>query len=296
MKQKYYFTAALLCAVSLCAWLFVTVYNNSHKESKREQITVVTSFYPVYIAALNVAGDCGGIEVFNLSEPQTGCLHDFQLTPEDMKLISRADVFLVNGGGMESFLGDVTEQYPDLALFETTEGLRMPDENAHVWMSVSRYRGQVDFIAERLCEISPEHAQELQANARAYDLKLAELEAQQEEILEKAKGRKIISFHDAYAYVADDYGLVTEYYINLDEERQTGAKEAADVLSAVRDGETNLIFAEEQYGRELAETVKKEADVNVYYLDTLVRGADEKDSYLDGMQKNINILKTAFGV
>ena len=48
--------------------------------------------------------------------------------------------------------------------------------------------------------------------------------------------------------------------------------------------------------RELAETVEKEADVNVYYLDTLVRGADEKDSYLDGMQKNINILKTAFGV
>ena len=85
---------------------------------------------------------------------------------------------------MESFLGDVTEQYPDLALFETTEGLRMPDENAHVWMSVSRYRGQVNFIAERLCEISPEHAQELQANARAYDSKLAELEAQQEEILE----------------------------------------------------------------------------------------------------------------
>ena len=122
---------------------------------------------------------------------------------------------------MESFLGDVTQQYPDLALFETTEGLRMPDENAHVWMSVSRYRGQVDFIAERLCEISPEHAQELQANARAYDSKLAELEAQQEEILEKAKGRKIISFHDAYAYVADDYGLVTEYSINLDEERQS---------------------------------------------------------------------------
>ena len=81
-------------------------------EEDTEKVIVVTSFYPMYIATENVAGDCTAIEVKNLSEPQTGCLHDFQLTPEDMKLLSTADMFVINGGGMESFLDDVTKQYP----------------------------------------------------------------------------------------------------------------------------------------------------------------------------------------
>lgn len=58
----------------------------------------------MYIAAENIVGDAEGVTLTNLSEPQTGCMHDYQLTPEDMKLLSRADVFIVNGGGIENFV------------------------------------------------------------------------------------------------------------------------------------------------------------------------------------------------
>ena len=57
-----------------------------------------------------------------------------------------------------------------------------------------------------------------------------------------------------------------------------------------------ILFAEELYGKELAETIQKETDVSVYYLDPLVRGPYEPDSYIEGMQKNIDLLKAAFGV
>ena len=296
MKNKYCFVAVLLFVTAVCAGIFTGLYNRTQKDRTEDKVLAVTSFYPVYIVTANIVGDCEGIEVRNLSEPQTGCLHDFQLTPEDMKLLSSADVFLANGGGMESFLGDVEEQYPDLQVIETTDELRLPDENAHVWMSIRRCRSQAAYITKQLCEISPENAQELESNAKEYDRKLAELEAQQKEIMEKAKGTKILSFHEAYEYIADDYGLVTGYTINLDEERQISAGEVADVLEAVKKDDIHILFAEEFYGSGLADTVQKETDVKVYYLDTLVRGDYSLDSYIDGMQKNIDILKDAFGV
>ena len=58
----------------------------------------------MYVLAENLTEGVSGIEVSNLTENQTGCLHDYQLTSRDMKLLSRADVFLVNGAGMELFM------------------------------------------------------------------------------------------------------------------------------------------------------------------------------------------------
>ena len=74
--------------------------NTKNTDEADDMLTVVTSFYPMYIATLNIVDGVEGVRLENLSEPQTGCLHDFQLTPEDMKLLSTADVFVINGGGI----------------------------------------------------------------------------------------------------------------------------------------------------------------------------------------------------
>ena len=95
----------------------------SSKTDGNDTFNVVTSFYPVYIAAKNVIGDVEGVELHNLTEPQTGCLHDYQLTPQDMISLSHADLFLVNGGGIESFLSDVFTSYPELPVAEASEGI-----------------------------------------------------------------------------------------------------------------------------------------------------------------------------
>lgn len=92
-------------------------------------LTVVTSFYPMYIATLNIVDGVNGVRLENLSEPQTGCLHDFQLTPEDMKLLSTADVFVINGGGIESFMSDVAKAYPKLDVVEACEDVALLSED-----------------------------------------------------------------------------------------------------------------------------------------------------------------------
>lgn len=295
-KNKYVFVLVMLVVITVVSGLLTNIYVRESGSKQEEQtLTVVTSFYPMYIAALNVIGDTDGVHLQNLSEPQTGCLHDFQLTPEDMKLLSKADVFIINGGGIESFMKDVAKSYPDLTIIEASEGIDLledeGEENAHAWMSVATYEEQVNHIAEGLAAADEKHASDYQKHADAYVVKLDALKERQQKVAETIKGQSVISFHEAYDYVADDYGLDVAYVLDLDEERQVSAGEVADVLAAVRDDHVKYILAEELYGKSMGDTVEKETDAKVIYLDALNRGDYDADSYIKGMSANIDLIE-----
>lgn len=134
IKNKYIFVLCLLLSILLVSFGFTNLYVSQNQSVEEEEFVVVTSFYPMYIATMNVIGDTEGVTLKNLSEPQTGCLHDFQLTPTDMKLLSTADVFIINGGGIESFMEDIANQYPDLIVIEACEGIELlceAEEHGH---------------------------------------------------------------------------------------------------------------------------------------------------------------------
>ena len=310
--------------------------NKKNTDEADDILTVVTSFYPMYIATLNIVDGVEGVRLENLSEPQTGCLHDFQLTPEDMKLLSTADVFVINGGGIESFMSDVAKAYPKLDVVEACEDVALlseddadsdhdhdhdadtesdsdhdhdheadaesdsahdhdhGDENAHAWMSVPRYRTMVQTIASRLAEKDAKHADEYCANAKAYDAKIAVLEEKINSLKSLTNGQNIIIFHEAYAYVADDFSMNACYLLDLDEERSVSAGEIKQVIGAIKDDGVSVILAEELYGNSMGDTVSRETDVHVIYIDPLNRGEYDKDSYLDGMEHNIELIKEAF--
>lgn len=296
--------------------------NTKNTDEADDMLTVVTSFYPMYIATLNIVDGVEGVRLENLSEPQTGCLHDFQLTPEDMKLLSTADVFVINGGGIESFMSDVAKAYPKLDVVEACEDVALlseddadsdhdhdheadaesdsahdhdhGDENAHAWMSVPRYRTMVQTIASRLAEKDAKHADEYCANAKAYDAKLAVLEEKINSLKSLTNGQNIIIFHEAYAYVADDFSMNACYLLDLDEERSVSAGEIKQVIGAIKDDGVSVILAEELYGKSMGDTVSRETDVHVIYIDPLNRGEYDKDSYLYGMEHNIELIKEAF--
>ena len=295
-KNKYVFVLVMLVVITVVSGLLTNIYVRESGSKQEEQtLTVVTSFYPMYIAALNVIGNTDGVHLQNLSEPQTGCLHDFQLTPEDMKLLSKADVFIINGGGIESFMKDVAKSYPDLTIIEASEGIDLledeGEENAHAWMSVATYEEQVNHIAEGLIAADEKHASDYQKHADAYVVKLDALKERQQKVAEKIKGQSVILFHEAYDYVADDYGLDVACVLDLDEERQVSAGEVADVLAAVRDDHVKYILAEELYGKSMGDTVEKETDAKVIYLDALNRGDYDADSYIKGMSANIDLIE-----
>lgn len=299
MKKKNAIVFAMLAGILIAAIALTMLYTGITEDKKdKTQFTIVTSFYPMYVAAANVIGDVKGVTLKNLSEPQTGCLHDYQLTTEDMKLLSKADLFIVNGGGIETFLTDVASNYPELDITEACQNVPLlndgEEENAHAWMSISDYRIQLATIESALEQADPEHADAYHENAKAYDEKLAALQEEQDEIRQAANGQNVIIFHEAYDYVAEDYGFNVSYVLDLDEERQVSAGEVADVLNQIQKDHVSYIFAEELYGSDMGKTVESESNVKVIYLDACNRGDYSKDSYLTAMQSNIDKLREAF--
>ncbi len=294
-KNKYVFVFWMLLAITLAGGIFTKIYLNLEKgERDTDKIRIVTSFYPIYIAARNIVDGSGEVILENLSEPQTGCMHDYQLTPQDMITLSKADLFLVNGGGIEGFLADIGKSYPNLSIRMATEGLPLLEANAHGWMDTQVYAGMVENIADAVSGMDSGNASLYQENASAYCEKIELLSSQIEEIKDALPdGENVVVFHEAYEYVAEQYGLSAVYCLDLDEERQVGAGEAADLLEEIEKNQVSVILAEELYGKDMGKTVEKETGSKVYYLDTLVRGAYDKDSYLEGMQKNIDIMKRA---
>ena len=354
MKNKCKFVGIMFLCILIVCTLAVMAYEHTagktgaagemsdasdsakNTDEADDMLTVVTSFYPMYIATLNIVDGVKGVRLENLSEPQTGCLHDFQLTPEDMKLLSTADVFVINGGGIESFMSDVAKAYPKLDVVGACEDVALlseddadsdhdhdhdadaesdsdhdhdheadtesdsahdhdhGDENAHAWMSVPRYRTMVKTIASHLAQKDEAHAEEYYANAEKYDAKLAKLEKEQDSLKSLTDGQNIVIFHEAYAYVADDFSMNACYLLDLDEERSVSAGEIKQVISAIKDDGVSVILAEELYGKSMGDTVSRETDVHVVYIDPLNRGEYDKDSYLDGMEQNIELIKDAF--
>lgn len=295
IRNKYVFTTIMLICLLFLGIGLTNIYVNYEQKNEEKEYVVVTSFYPMYVAAMNVIGDCKDVTLKNLSEPQTGCLHDYQLTPQDMQLLSDADVFIVNGGGIESFLDDVVKQYDTLAIINTSEKITMLEDNAHVWMNVSDYEIQVQTIADELGELIPEEALAFAENANAYLAKLDVLEQEINELKQITEGQNIVIFHEAYDYIADELGMHVSTVMDLDEQRQVSAGEVAEVMQAIESDKVSVVLAEELYGKDMGDTVEKETDAKVIYLDTLVRGDGARDSYLYSMEQNIAKLKEAFG-
>ena len=294
-KNKYLFVFCMVLAIALASGIFTRTYLGLEKRQRElSGVHVVTSFYPVYIAALNVVGDSKNVTLANLSEPQTGCLHDYQLTPQDMILLSGADLFLVNGGGIESFLADVGKAYPNLAIAKASKGIELLEEgeNAHAWMDTRRYSEMVQNIATALGQADPDNQERYQYNADQYCEKIQELTEQLEEVRAFAQGKPVVILHEAYAYVAQELGMQNIYCLNLDEERQVSAREAAEVMEKISTKQVSVVLVEELYGKDLGNAIESETDAKICYLDTMVRGDYEADSYLRAVQKNIDVLRS----
>jgi len=262
-----------------------------------EPLRVVTSFYPVYVAALNVTAGVPDVEISNLTSPHIGCLHDYQLTAGDVRKLADADVLLANGAGMEPFLDKVVGQSPNLRVVEVSEGIPLMDGNSHVWVSFDGARRQVNNIAVALGEAAPDKADAFRANATAYEAKLAVLEERMRAALAPFAGTPIVTFHEAFPYVARDFNLEIAGVIEREPGTEPSARELADTIKLVRERGVKALFAEPQFADKSAQVIAAETGAGVYELDPVVTGPSDPDAareaWLAGMEKNLTVLQDA---
>ncbi len=262
-----------------------------------QSLRVVTSFYPVYIAALNVTAGIPGVEVSNLASPHVGCLHDYQLTAGDVRRLADADILLVNGAGMEPFLGKVAQQSPKVRVAEVSEGIPLLEGNPHVWVSLEGARRQTDNIEAALAAADPDRADAFRANAAAYNAALTALEEKMRAALAPYAGTPIVTFHEAFPYFARDFDLDLAGEIEREPGAEPSARELADTVKLVRERKVKALFAEPQFPDQSAQVVARETGVRVYSLDPVVTGPSDPEeargAYLRAMEKNLEVLQEA---
>ena len=303
-KQKCFsFITFFVLAATLGALLSGCALRSPKAPASAGEFRLVTSFYPIYIATINITKDVPGVVVENLTQAQTGCLHDYQLKPQDLITIDSADVFVTNGAGMEAFLGKVIDQRPALKVIDASAGIKLLKdqngiENPHVWVSVTNAITQVRNIAEQLASQNPANAQKFASNAAIYEKKLLNLKDEMDIAMKAYKGREIITFHEAFPYFAQEFGLKIAAVIEREPGVAPTPQQLEQIILTVRATGIKALFAELQYSAKAADVIALETGATVYNLDPIVTGQTSTasaDEYIIKMRQNLQTLEKALG-
>lgn len=286
MKKNFLAAAVLLpLALSSCS------------EAEHSGIRVTASFYPVYIIAENVVGGVPGIDLRSMAQPQTGCLHDYQLTTADMRSLEDTDLFIVNGGGMESFLDNALELFPELDVIDTSAGVTSLDghdhghtghdhgENSHYWMYPENAVVQAENICGALSEICPEYADEFRQNTDAFKESVSGIETFD------GKGISVCVFNEAFEYLHLSYGFDVAAVVEMDENETPSAKELAEIITEINEGGIDLLIAADDASKTVADTIARETGAGVVVLDPVLTGDPVPERYTEAMNENARILK-----
>ncbi|MBQ6631413.1 MAG: zinc ABC transporter substrate-binding protein, partial [Romboutsia sp.] len=283
------------------------------------KIKIVTSFYPMYLLTSEIVKDADNIELINMVDSSTGCLHDYSLTTDNMKLLEDCDIFIVNGAGMESFLDKVIQQKPNLKIVDASEGIELMESNyneaddhdhehdhdhdhshdhdeeynPHVWLSVKNAIKQVQNIESILIEYNPENKDIYSNNTKEYISQLNELDTKIHTELDKIENKNIVTFHEAFPYFAKEYNLNIVAVVQREAGSEPSAKELQETIEKIKKLDVKAICVEPQYSTKSAETISKETNVGVCTLDPIVTEESKNSSYIDIMNKNLETLKEA---
>ncbi len=285
------------------------------------KLRILATFLPVHAHAAAIAGDRAVVE--SLIAGDIGA-HDFSPRPADMKRIANADVIVFNGAGMEPWLDDLLKQAAkkDLKKVDLSTGIKLlentdaldddhdhdhdedhdhdhhgcdhGEHNPHFWLDPILAIQQAETFRDALIAADPEGASTYQENAATYIAKLRELDTAFQEILGPLPSKKLVTFHDAFPYLAKRYQLENIGYISRFPERDPAPAELAALIDRIRAADVKILFAETGYEPALLQRVATETGAKVSTLDTLEVGELGPDAYLNGMRKNLETLRAAF--
>ena len=266
----------------------------------------------MYIATLNITDGVEDITVKNLTQQTTGCIHDYVLTTSELVTLAKADVLVINGASMEGFMDKVIANYTNLQIIDASNGIAVIqsecDEehsehgnhqghnheiNPHVFVSTKNYIKQVQNICDELVKLDAQNAETYKQNTEVYISKLEDLSLEIEKNIAKLNYTNIVTFHNSYDYFSKDYGLNVIGYIENEHGQTPSAHHIAALVENIKSNNVKAIFVEPGYNIKLVNVIAKEAGVNIYVLNPVTSGENNKDEYINIMRQNLVVLKEA---
>lgn len=290
--------ASILIIIVVFVILVIANKPESLKDSKG---TVVCSFYPVY-DMVSTMMDKTGYDIVNMTKGVTGCLHDYQITTKDMKLIEKADLFVANGMGMEHFLEEIAEKRDKLQIIYATDAFEdayqmnhsaqvheKEDEhehehgevNSHLWMNASMYLEEIEYIKGVLCNKYPDEVERIEANYTKYYRDVTDAKDKSSELMQKYKryideGKLseeicVIAFNEAFVPLAESLGIEVIAEFSLDENDQPSAGEISYAITEAKQRKYVLVLVEKDNttAENAAKKVIDETNAELVYVKPL---------------------------
>lgn len=306
-----------------------SVKNDTKKEDKK---IIYTSFYPLQSITKEIVGD--KIEVRNLI-PNGQEVHHWEPTAQDMKNLSEGSVILVNGLGLESWLDKFKASIKDLKIVEVSKDvnlLKAEDEDhdhdehdkhdehgehkgeehkhdkeekehnhgeydPHIWLSLKNMKTIAKNIYNQVVEMDKENEAFYKENLEKLQVKLDDLDKKYSEQLKNAKIKSVITSHEAFAYLLNDYGLKQIPIENLSSDSEPNLEKVKEVVELAKKEGIKVIFYEELSENKVEETIAKEIGGEVKMLYTIEgqteEQAKENKDYIQLMEENLKALVEA---
>ncbi len=242
----------------------------------RGQPVVVTTVAPLTNIVRNIG--CSQIVLHGLI-PEGVDSHTFEPAPSAARILSQADLVIVNGFHLETpteklaaramrprvplvKLGEATitrKQWVFDFSFPEAQG----DPNPHLWLNVVYASNYAKVAAEVLMKVDPANQTLYTRRLRAYQARLAQLDAAIFTVVRTVPpaNRKLLTYHDSWAYFAPRYGMTVIGAIQPSDFREPSPREIAALIEQIKRERVPAIFGSEVYPSSVMEQLRRETGV-----------------------------------
>ena len=293
-------------------------------KSQAAEIRILTTLPVIHSWAANVAGDAATVE--SLLPANVGP-HDFQFRPSDLRKLAAADVVLMNGLGLDTWLTRAVTRgasKPSRRVVTVTDGLQPQlihhltplamdaettgsekshsdhthnhgdeDANPHVWLDPVFAKHCVSNIIQALCQADPAHADGYTRRGATYLQELDQLDTQIRSSLKDLSNRRIVTFHDAFPYFCRRYDLQLVGVVEEVPSVDPSPKYLAQLSRAIRKQQVRVIFSEPQFHPRLVKRLATDLAIGVAELDVLETGSASRTFYIEGLRRNLRTLESS---
>ncbi|RNJ78391.1 MAG: zinc ABC transporter substrate-binding protein [Nitrosopumilus sp. H13] len=292
MNQPVKLVLVIVAAVALGIAVVTSSADPQHVRNDADRLNIVSSFYPLHEFVGRVGGDRvdAALLVPAGVEP-----HDWEPTVREVQQLQASDMIVINGAGFERWVDGLLDGRYDGMIADTSAGISVREEGSgsdpHIWLSPPNAMIQVQNIADMLSLLDPPNKAYYQSNAEKYVAELAELDSGIREGLSGCSS-DFVSFHDAFSYFADEYGLTQHSIIQSTDPRiEATARTIQDVILLARDLGMDVVFSEDTANSRTSEIIADEIGGTVLVLSPLE--INTGGTYVSVMNENLENLRKA---
>jgi zinc transport system substrate-binding protein len=274
-----------------------TIKDNSSSFPTNGKLNVVASFNPISEFAKEIGGN--RINVYTVV-PNGTDPHDFEIRTSDMKAIAKADVFIINGLGMENWaesaisaankstLGivDATANIKPIINMDKSEIKDHGMYDPHSWLSLNSAKLEAFNIKEALVKADPNGKTYYENNYLKFAGQLEELNTEYQKKFKNVRNKNFVTGHAAFAYLCRDFGLNQESVENIFAEGEPTPKKMEELIKFCKNNNVSTVFVEDMVSPKVSQTLANEVNAKVEKIYTLESNETGK-SYIETMRVNL---------